>query len=135
MEAAPIEAPTRPPSARAMMSTPTFGAVAESAATIDSRTRPARNNRRCPNRSLPLPTSGAATPKASKGAVTTHVTVATLVWRPRATWGSATTKTVKRRLVESSPDRDTHSTHHRYRGLRRARSPRARTAVTLSAPL
>ena len=72
---------------------------------------PIMKRRRWPKRSPALPTSGATTPKASRGPVTTQVMAATLACRLRDTSGSATTKTVKSRLVASSPDSATHRTH------------------------
>ncbi len=55
---------------------------------------------------------GAATPKASRGPVDVQVRVVTVVCSCRATWGSATTNTVKVMLTESSPASTVHSTHH-----------------------
>ena len=62
IDAAPIEAPTMPPSTRAAMSTPMFGASADSAAATVSAMIPIMNSRRWPKRSPALPTSGATTP-------------------------------------------------------------------------
>ncbi len=62
-----------------------------------------------------MPRIGAATPKASSGPVDVQVSVETVVWSSCATWGSATTKTVKVMLTESSPASTVQRTHHRYR--------------------
>jgi hypothetical protein len=55
---------------------------------------------------------GAATPKASSGPVEVQVSVDTEVCSSVATWGSATTNTVKVMLTDSRPARTVHSTHH-----------------------
>ena len=55
---------------------------------------------------------GAATPKASRGPVDVQVRVDTEVCNSAATWGRATTKTVKVMLTDNSPANTVHSTHH-----------------------
>ena len=62
IDAAPMDAPTKPPRMRAAMSTPMFGASADKAAATVSAMIPAMNSRRWPNRSPALPTNGATTP-------------------------------------------------------------------------
>ncbi len=55
---------------------------------------------------------GAATPKASNGPVDVQVKVLTDVCNWRATWGKATTKTVKVMLTDSKPASTVQRTHH-----------------------
>ena len=55
---------------------------------------------------------GAATPKARSGPVEVQVRVDTEVCNSSATWGRATTKTVKVMLTDSRPASTVHSTHH-----------------------
>ncbi len=62
MDAAPMDAPTMPPSTRAAMSTPALGANADRAAATVSVMMPIMKSRRWPNRSPAFPTSGATTP-------------------------------------------------------------------------
>lgn len=58
---------------------------------------------------------GAATPKASNGPVEVQVSVETEVCSWWATWGRATTNTVKVMLTDSRPASTVQSTHHWYR--------------------
>ena len=55
---------------------------------------------------------GAAIPNASSGPVEVQVKVDTEVCSSRATWGSATTKTVNVMLTDRRPASTVHSTHH-----------------------
>jgi hypothetical protein len=68
-----------------------------------------------------LPSTGAATPKASSGPVDVQVSVDTEVCSCSATRGRATTKTVKVMLTDSSPASTVHNTHHWYRSDRATR--------------
>ena len=68
-----------------------------------------------------MPSTGAATPKASRGPVEVQVSVEIEVCSSVATWGRATTKTVKVMLTESSPASTVQRTHHWYRSERATR--------------
>ena len=59
-----------------------------------------------------MPKNGAATPKASNGPVEAQASTEKLVLKSALTVGSATTKTVKVMLSESSPASSATSAHH-----------------------
>ena len=113
MEAVPVAAPCTPSRARAKSSMPTLGAVAVRTALTMAPASPKRYRRRWPKRSPALPKNGAAMPKASSGPVEAQVRTEKLVWKSALTVGSATTKTVKVMLSESSPARRAVRAHHR----------------------
>ncbi len=94
------------------MSTPALGADAVSTTQTAAPTSPQRYSRRRPQTSPILPSTGAATPKASKGPVDVQVRVETEVWSSVATWGNATTKTVNVMLTDNRPASTVHNTHH-----------------------
>ena len=59
-----------------------------------------------------MPKKGAATPKASSGPVEAQASTEKFVLKSALTVGSATTKTVKVMLSESSPARSATRAHH-----------------------
>ena len=65
--------------------------------------------------------AGAATPNASRGAVTAQVIVFCVVWKSAAMRGMATARIVIVTLTENSPPRTVHRTHHSDRLLRSTR--------------
>jgi hypothetical protein len=101
-----------PSRTRAVMSRPAVGAEAVSTTQTAAPTSPHRYNRRRPHTSPIFPSTGAATPKASKGPVDVQVRVETEVWSWEATFGNATTKTVKVMLTDNRPASTVHKTHH-----------------------